>query len=186
MNVLRSSLIAGLAVFLAPQVYANGYGIIEDVTEAEAVQAQQGWCQALLDISSTYEQRGHEAARELAGQIIDAAYAYDTAAVLFKPTLTTVPQTFRTTRDGALSYFVGGDPSYPGDSGFALKGWTACEIENASVFTVANSATTMGKVHFTNAQGEVTSVDKTWQFVKDEAGQLRIITHHSSLEFSGN
>jgi hypothetical protein len=32
--------------------------------------------------------------------------------VLFKPTLTTGDQTFRTTHKGALSYFVGGDSSF--------------------------------------------------------------------------
>ncbi|GAM58845.1 hypothetical protein JCM19231_4829 [Vibrio ishigakensis] len=41
----------------------------------------------------------------------------------------------------------------------------------------------MGKVHFTNADGEVTSVDKTWKFVKDEQGTIRIALHHSSLEY---
>lgn len=45
--------------------------------------------------------------------------------------------------------------------------------------------TTLGKVHFTNKKGEVTTVDKTWQFVKDNAGKLRIVTHHSSLEYKG-
>jgi len=43
-------------------------------------------------------------------------------AVLFKPTLPVNPQTFRATRAGALAYFVGGDPSFPKDKGFALKG----------------------------------------------------------------
>jgi len=50
------------------------------------------------------------------------AYAYRMGAVLFKPTLPVNPQTFRATRAGALAYFVGGDPSFPKDKGFALKG----------------------------------------------------------------
>jgi hypothetical protein len=41
----------------------------------------------------------------------------------------------------------------------------------------------MGKVHFTDKDGNVTTVDKTWQFVKDDNGQLRIVVHHSSLEY---
>jgi hypothetical protein len=28
-------------------------------------------------------------------------------------------------------------------------------------------------------------VDKTWKFVKDDAGKLRIVVHHSSLPFAG-
>ena len=106
-------------------------------------------------------------------------------AVLFKPTLTVNPQTFRTTREGALAYFVGGDSAFPNDTGFALKGWQKCEIDNAAIFITGDSASSMGKVHFTGKDGKVTSVDKTWQFVKDDAGNLRIVVHHSSLEFTG-
>ena len=41
---------------------------------------------------------------------------------------------------------------------------------------------TLGKVHFTSKNDEVTTVDKTLKFVKDNAGKLRIVVHHSSLE----
>jgi hypothetical protein len=44
----------------------------------------------------------------------------------------------------------------------------------------------MGNVRITNAKGDVTTVDKTWGYVKDDAGRLRIVLHHSSLPFSGN
>ena len=155
------------------------------IGEAEVLAAQNGWCKALVNISSTYTQSGQPAAKALAEQVIDTAYGYQMGAVLFKPTLTVNPQTFRTTRAGALSYFVGGDPNFPKDSGFALKGWTKCDVVNAGIFITGNSATTMGKVHFTNKDGKVTTVDKTWGFVKDGAGQLRVIVHHSSLEFAG-
>ena len=155
------------------------------IGEAEVLAAQNGWCSALVNISSTYSKSGQPAAKALAEQVIDAAYGYQMGAVLFKPTLTVNPQTFRTTRAGALSYFVGGDPNFPKDSGFALKGWTKCDVVNAGIFITGNSATTMGKVNFTNTDGKITTVDKTWGFVKDGAGQLRIIVHHSSLEFAG-
>jgi hypothetical protein len=32
--------------------------------------------------------------------------------------------------------------------------------------------------------GKVTTVDKTWKYVKDDAGKLRIVLHHSSLPYS--
>jgi hypothetical protein len=44
----------------------------------------------------------------------------------------------------------------------------------------------MGKVRFTDKDGKVTTVVKTWGFVKDDAGKLRIVLHHSSLEYSGS
>ena len=117
--------------------------------------------------------------------MIDSAYGYQMGAVLFKPTLTVNPQTFRTTRAGALAYFVGGDSNYPNDTGFALRNWTKCEIENAGIFITGSSASSMGKVHLTDKDSNLTTVDKTWTFVRDDAGQLRIVVHHSSLEFTG-
>jgi hypothetical protein len=157
----------------------------DSVSETEVLAAQKGWCQALVDISATNAKSGQTAAKALAEKVIDSAYGYQMGPVLFKPTLTVNPQTFRTTRVGALSYFVGGDSNYPNDSGFALKDWTKCEIDNAAIFIAGDSASTMGKVHFTDKDGNVTTVDKTWKFVKDDAGQLRIVVHHSSLEFTG-
>ena len=153
------------------------------VTEGEALAAQRAWCGALLEINATYEKEGHAAAKALAEKVIDAAYAYQMGAVLFKPTLTVNPQTFRPTRAGALSYFVGGDPAFPNDKGFALKGWKKCEAVNNAIFLDGNSAITMGKVHFTDKNGKVTTVDKTWGYVRDGAGNLRINLHHSSLEY---
>ena len=34
--------------------------------------------------------------------------------------------------------------------------------------------------------GKVTTVDKTWGFLKDSAAKLRINLHHSSLEYQSN
>ncbi|NNH00918.1 hypothetical protein [Acinetobacter sp. ANC 5414] len=155
------------------------------ISEPEVIAAQQAWCKSLLDISSTYDKTGKQAANDLASKVIDTAYFYQNGPVLFKPTLTTNPQTFRTTKEGALSYFVGGNPNFPNDKGFALGGWQNCEIDNAAINITGNSATTLGKVHFTNKNGEVTTVDKSWKFVKDNAGKLRIVVHHSSLENKG-
>lgn len=163
---------------------AKGVVVNQAITEPEVLGAQQGWCKALVDIAATGAKSGQPAAKALAEKVIDAAYGYQMGAVLFKPTLTVNPQTFRTTRAGALAYFVGGDPAFPKDTGFALKGWTKCDVDNSAIFIAGDSATTMGKVHFTGKDGKVTSVDKTWKLVKDDAGKLRIVVHHSSLEYS--
>lgn len=171
--------------FAASQAAAQSVVVNQAIAEQEVLAAQQAWCKALVDIAAAHEEGGQPAAKALAEKVIDAAYGYQFGAVLFKPTLTVNPQTFRTTRAGALSYFVGGNPSYPKDTGFALKGWKKCGVENAAVFIEGDSATTMGKVHFTDNDGKVTSVDKTWTFVKDDAGRLRIVVHHSSLEYAG-
>ncbi|MFM6500104.1 MAG: hypothetical protein ACKPHF_25025, partial [Dolichospermum sp.] len=136
------------------------------ITESEVLAAQKAWGNALVNISTTYDQEGIAAARTLAEKVIDELYAYQWGLVLFKPTLTTGDQTFRTTHKGALSYFVGGDSSFPQDTGFALKGWRKVEIRNAGIFIVGNTATTMGNVSITDKTGKVTTVDKTWQFIR--------------------
>ena len=174
-----------IAAIVLSSNYAIAKGPVvvnQAISEQEVLNSQQGWCKALVYISSTYTKDGHAAAKALAEHVIDSAYGYQMGTVLFKPTLTVNPQTFRTTRAGALSYFVGGDSSFPRDTGFALKGWEKCEIDNAAIFITGDSATTMGKVHLTDKDGRITSVDKTWGFVKDDAGSLRIVVHHSSLE----
>lgn len=154
------------------------------ITESEVLAAQKAWGDALVAISTTYEIKGLQTAKSLAENVIDSAYAYQFGPVLFKPTLAAAPYSFRTTRAGALSYFVGDDPNFPMDKGFALKNWRTVEIRNAAIFISGNTATTMGNVLFTNKDGKVTTVDKTWQFFKDDNGKLRIIMHHSSLPYT--
>ena len=186
---MKSILITGLSAFAfgaSMTAQAQVTIVNKAISEAEVQSAQQAWCKALVDISAVHNRSGQPAAKALAEQVIDAAYGYQMGVVLFKPTLTVNPQTFRTTRAGALSYFVGGDPAFPKDTGFALKGWDKCEVANSAIFIAGNSATTLGKVSFTGKDGKVTTVDKTWKFVKDDAGKLRIVVHHSSLEYTGS
>jgi hypothetical protein len=155
-----------------------------NITETEVLAAQKAWGEALVAISTTHEQKGQAAAKALAEKVIDAAYGYQMGVVLFKPTLTVAPQTFRTTRAGALAYFVGGDPAFPKDTGFALRGWKKVEIQNVGIFIDGDVATTMGNVMITGKDGKVTTVDKTWKFIKDTNGKLRIVVHHSSLPYT--
>lgn len=155
------------------------------ITEADVLAAQQAWGDALVRISDAHAKGGQDAARAAAEQALDSAYDYAQGPVLFKPTLTTDPQIFRTDREGALSYFVGGNPDYPQDTGFALKEWADVEVDNAAVMLNGDLATSLGTVQFTDRDGNVTTVDKSWTFRKDDAGVLRIIQHHSSLQFQG-
>jgi hypothetical protein len=189
MNMLSLKQTATLAAMamglLATAAHAKTPVVNKSITEAEVLAAQKAWGDALVSINSTFEKSGQAAAKALAEKVIDAAYGYQYGAVLFKPTLTTAPQTFRTTRAGALAYFVGGDPAFPKDTGFALKGWRSVEIRNAAIVLSGNSAATMGNVMITGKDGKVTTVDKTWKFVKDDAGKLRIVVHHSSLPYGG-
>jgi len=155
----------------------------QTITREEVLAAQQAWGKALVQIATDYEKGGIKAATSTAEKVLDSAYGYNLGPVLFKPTLTSTPQTFRTTRDGALAYFVGNDADYPADKGFALNDWRAFETENAAIFIDDDVAISMGKVRLTDAEGNVTEVDKTWGYKRDAAGNLRIVLHHSSLPY---
>jgi hypothetical protein len=174
------------AVAAGPALAEIATKIDTTITQAEVEAAQVAWGEALVQISSDYAEGGIDLARETAQAIIAAAYGYNIGPVLFKPTLTQTPQTFRTSAEGALAYFVGHDDAFPNDTGFALKGWTDVQIENAAIFISGDTAITMGNVHITNSDGSVTTVDKTWAFARDADGALRIMLHHSSLPFTGN
>jgi hypothetical protein len=155
-----------------------------NILPEEVKAAQEAWGRALVQISQDFEKGGVQKATETANAVLDAAYGYGEGPVLFKPTLTTGEQTFRTTRDGALAYFVGGNSKFPSDTGFALKGWSKFDYKNAAVYINGDMAMTMGNVYLTDKKGNVTVVDKTWAFKKSPQGLLKIVLHHSSLPYS--
>ena len=153
------------------------------ITEQDLAEARVIWGDALVAISKAYDESGIEAATEQANAALDAAYGYNLGDVLFKPTLASGEQTFRPTREGALSYFVGQNDKYPLDSGFGLKSWRTVECESAASFMQGDIGMWMGWVTFTDKDGNVTKVDKSWGYKKDEQGTLRIVLHHSSLPY---
>ncbi len=161
-----------------------GTVVSDNVTEADVLTAQRIWGDALVKIATDYDTGGFTKAKATAEAALDAAYGYQLGAVLFKPTLTTAPQTFRITKEGALAYFVGGNKDYPNDTGFALKGWRSWEMKNVAMQLRGDTAIAMGNLVLTDKNGKTTTVDKTWGYARDDQGTLRIVLHHSSLPFA--
>ena len=89
------------------------------ISRRDVRRAYRAWTKALVDVSQTYKNDGFDAAEALAGDVIDGAYAYELGAVAFKPTWASGETTFRTSRDGAISYFVGGNDDFD-DLGFGI------------------------------------------------------------------
>lgn len=157
------------------------------ITYDEVNAAQQAWCDALVQIGKLKEEGGDY--KGYAEKVLSEAYNYDQGKVFFKPTLTFGDQTFRNDKKGALAYFVGGDPDYPNDKGFALKPWVKARYDNAGdknqgIQIYGSVAITMGNVWVTDKDGNEVMVDKTWVFRKGKDGKLRIIVHKSALPFS--
>lgn len=159
------------------------------ITEDEVNAAQQAWCDALVKIGKIHEDGGD--AKAFAAQVLTDAYDYDNGNVFFKPTLAFGANTFRNTKEGALSYFVGGNPKFPDDKGFALTPWVKARFDNAGegnhgIQIYGDIAITMGNVWVTGKNGKEVMVDKTWVFKKGTDGKLKIIVHKSALPFQPN
>lgn len=153
------------------------------ITESELDTARSAWGDGLIAISQAFDDDGIDAARSVAERVVDDAYAYALGPVLFKPTMASGDQTFRPTRNGALAYFVGHDPDFPLDGGFGLRGWREMSSVTAASFVEGDVAMWMGWVILTDRDGQVTKVDKSFGYTKDDAGTLRIVLHHSSLPY---
>lgn len=149
-------------------------------TKEKVEAAVQAWCDGLLSISAAQMDGGNP--REVAVAVIDEAYNYgDGQTTLFKPTLTFGDQTFRTTKEGALAYFVGGDEDFPDDSGFALNPWVKAKFDVAGIKTDDNIGIYMGNVFLTDKDGAETMVDKMFVFRFYPDGSFKILAHKSAL-----
>ena len=180
-----------LGLISSPIHKASALEVLDrNITIEEVKNTQNGWCDALLQISKTYHDKGFKEAKNLSSKIIDIAYGYDIGPVAFNPTWTYQEKNFRPTKRGALSYFVGGDSKFKQDPGFAIGSpgnersqWMKCEIKNAVIQLLGGSANTMGNVTFTAKNGFSSTVDKTWTFLKTYDGNIKIILHESATPF---
>jgi hypothetical protein len=166
-----------------PAVVARAPITVEDVNAA-----QQGWCDALISIAKAHADGGDYKA--IATAVLSNVYNYDAGIVLFNPTLTFGAQNFRLDKEGAAAYFIGGNPKFPNDSGFALKPWVNCSYtnagNNAGVMIEGDIAMTMGNVTLIDNKGAQTTVDKFFAFKRGADGKLKIIAHKSALPFVPN
>lgn len=151
------------------------------ITRDMIEQAQRDWVAALVSIGTAHTQSN--AARDRALEVLNRYYDFDGAGVVFKPTMASGDQTFRLTRDGAKAYFVGGNAEYPGDSGFALTGYTGGTSRVANHVAIGNVAIAMGQIDLVRPDGGIVTVDKTFGYRLANDGRLRIIAHHSSLPY---
>ena len=153
------------------------------ISEIEISKARQAWGEWLINISSNFENEGIDKAKILANATLDKLYGFEFGPILFKPTLSGGNQTFRIDKEGTLSYFIGHNPKYSSDSGFALKSWREYMSETSSIFIENNIAMWMGWVSLTSQNGEIIKVDKSWGYKRSPNGSLKIVLHHSSLPY---
>jgi hypothetical protein len=157
----------------------------EPIAERDVNAAQNAWCEALVTIGQVFGEGGNYQA--VACRLIDELYDYKDGTVFFKPTLAFGGNAFRSTKEGALSYFIGGNPSFPEDTGFALKRWVKVRYDNNAaengIQIHGDIAITMGHFFLTDVQGSEIMVEKTLAFRRCGDGKLRLCVHKSALPF---
>tara|TARA_B100000945_G_C20351166_1_gene582317 strand:- start:34 stop:486 length:453 start_codon:yes stop_codon:yes gene_type:complete len=122
------------------------------------------------------------ASKKLATDFINSLYDFKNGTVQFKPTKASEFQ-FRNDFDSALSYFIGSNPEFSEDSGFALNPWINVEFKNESINVIDDIGIAMGNYFFKDLMGDITKVE--YSFVYKKVGNsLKIILHHSSLPYN--
>ena len=185
------SAIFAVAVLIPSESHASG---IQDsgneaqdkeevmITIDDIEEAQRDWALAVTDLGARKDD-SPDALRQAAEEALDRLYAFDLTDVLFKPTRA-VEQPFRSTTEGALSYFIAGDPDYSEDTGFALQPWVAVDFDNSGGIRIdGDTAVAMGRYTFTDDKEGTATVEYTFGYLKDSEGRLRIWLHHSSMPY---
>jgi hypothetical protein len=156
-----------------------------EISKDEVNKAQKRWCKGLLKICREYINGGNYRAE--AEAFIDKNYDFAKSEVFFRPTLAMAPHNFRTTREGALSYFIGENPRF-NDEGFIKKKWVEAKFDNRiegkdAIQVHGNIGIAMGNVYLrqeVTIGGNWTVVDKVFVFLKRD-GEVRLIVHNSAL-----
>jgi len=130
--------------------------------------ALQTWCDNVVQVGKVHSAGGDVQAN---------------GHVLFKPTLTFGQQTFRPTKEGALSYFVGGNSNFPDDKGFKLKPWVKVWYSKEDFILHGDLAIVQCNVHFIGEDDSHIFVNKSFVFKQCEDNKARIILHQSSLPY---
>jgi hypothetical protein len=125
--------------------------------------------------------------KAVASRLIDDLYDYRDGTVFFKPTLAFGANAFRSTKEGALSYFIAGNANFPEDAGFALKRWVKVRYDNNAaengIQIHGDIAITMGNFYLINNEGREIMVEKTLVFWRCRDGKLRLCAHKSALPY---
>ena len=148
------------------------------INRADVESAQKAWGQGIIEIATAHS-NGMDYV-ERARNHIKSLYGYEFGPVLFKPTFAVDVQ-FRSTFEGALSYFVASNGVCQEDKGFAIKNWVNVRFENEDIVINGTTAMAMGNYFFTTSEGEEVKVEFSFGYILDSSRNLRIHLHHSSM-----
>ena len=146
------------------------------------LQYQNKWASGIVEIGKT--KNNFKESVTVTTKFINELYDFENGNVQFKPTKASEKQ-FRNDFESALSYFIGNNPSFSEDSGFALNPWVNVEFKNESINVYGDIGMAMGNYFFTDENGDITKVE--YSFVYKRIGDtVKIVLHHSSLPYNSN
>ena len=143
---------------------------------------QNKWANGIVEIGKT--KNNFEESSSVTTKFIHELYNFINGNVQFKPTKASENQ-FRNDFDSALSYFIGNNPSFSEDSGFALNPWVNVEFKNESINIYRDIGMAMGNYFFTDVNGDITKVEYSFVYKRVE-DTVKIVLHHSSLPYNSN
>lgn len=149
--------------------------------EKMVIDTLQLWCDNVVKIGEIFSEGGDFTTA--ADEVLSDNYDYDHGKVLFKPTLAFGPQTFRPTKEGALSYFIGGNNNFPNDKGFKLKPWVKVWYNKLDYILHNDIAILQCNVHLIGSDDSHIFVNKSFVFKICDDYKIRIILHQSSLPY---
>jgi hypothetical protein len=150
------------------------------ITEDDVIQAQKLWAHGMVEIANTFQEKGDY--KSVASRHVERCYGYDMGVVLFRPT-TVWDKIYRPTKEGAVSYFVGGDPDYPNDRK-TINPLLEVRFENEGIKTEGNMAIAMGRYYFIRqADQSPTPSEYAFAYKKNSKGVIKIIMHNSHQPF---
>ena len=149
------------------------------INKKEILNFQKKWGDGIIRISKKYKNNGNYELE--AKEFIKTLYSYETEPVFFKPTLASDNQ-FRLDKISALSYFIGDNPDYLEDEGFAIKEWNSVRWENVGIKIFEDYAICMGNYFFSMENSSELKVEYTI-IIKKIDGVLKLILHDSHLPY---
>ena len=150
------------------------------IQEDEIEAAQNSWGRAVVEVGQA---DSWEEAERRARALVAAHYVLGDGSLLFCPTKAS-QASFRRDLDEAVSYFVGRNPDFAEDSGFALEPWSSVRFENVGVLSRDEVGIAMGHYFFGRSDGSELKVEYSFVYVRGEDGGLKIQLHHSALPYS--
>jgi hypothetical protein len=150
------------------------------ITENEVLAAQELWGKGMVEIASAFQEKTDY--KKIAERHVARCYGYDMGMVLFRPT-TVSDKIYRPTAEGAVSYFIGGNPAFPNDRK-TINPLLYVRFENEGIKIEGNMAIAMGRYYFIRQEGlVVTPSEYAFAYKKNSMGELKIIMHNSHQPF---